>query len=187
MPTIIKLCADSRSLRRLNKYLASNRLPTREEAHSNVFYSNETPVFQNRTRVNISDYLPIAVSHLRPAVFDRIPVLLYDDPAVRDLNHRLVLDAVRQMIIFPDQGEDELEILRQHRVTETEFVNPGGLRVSNQRSGLVGYTEFNPHVTISQVHYSFHSESLPYFHEEIVFDTFSWKIIPPVAISDMAR
>jgi hypothetical protein len=183
MPTVIKLYADLESTYRLNRYLRLNELPQKERFHSTVFYANETPVFESIMPLNIRDFLPLSIHPpMRAVFFGKNLVLSYNSEEVEELNDKITQGAIKQMIAFPDLNSDELEILRQHRRTETEFIFPYGLRISNQRSGLVKYAKFNPHISIAGACEGHQLKRFQDFDEGIIFNDYGWETNLPKSI-----
>ena len=167
--TWVRLNPNNESKKKIREFIDSNREVIkypRENFHSTLFYSVETPIFKRKSILQkIESNLPIRIPKTKNSfdVFGESDLVLrYDSPKVMKLNEGIMNEALRQVINeYPGRlSEEEVKILEIY---------------TKQRRGIV-YSKFNSHMAIATNFYRKDLEKLTDFNGTIIFDSFSWTV-----------
>jgi len=177
MPTVIKLIPNLRSKIDLKKYLKEKGINGKSNLHSTIFYTQENPIYlRKEIHQEILDILPITI--IPPYKFDIFGnnlILRYSSDEAQNLR-KFLFDRCLKMQIGGPTNPKEFEILKEYLDgPQVEFAYPSGDRLSFQKTRLVHYEEFNPHITLAK-EFKGDIENLTSFEEEIIFKRFDWKV-----------
>ncbi len=160
--SLVKLIPSDEGIDKLNDYLISCRLPTKEDFHSTVYYSEENPLFKtDDLERNVRELLPItldASTYYTKIFGEGVLVLGYKDPLVDQLNRMLV---------------EEADIQKTHDYSGIHNLNKEGiLRKHSNRTQKNQYSVFNSHIALKKGIYIFNANALPDF--PICFNDIDW-------------
>tara|TARA_Y100000310_G_scaffold163852_1_gene163695 strand:+ start:7645 stop:8160 length:516 start_codon:yes stop_codon:yes gene_type:complete len=167
MYNLIRLNPDERSVINLRRFLKENKeiiSYPKENFHSTLSYTVETPIFQREGILQkIESRLPITLSP-ESYFFDIFGkddlVLRFKSSKVLEIKSEIMQEAIRYtMLDLPNELScRKIKILR---------------KFLEQRANRI-YFDFNPHITLAHSFDRSDLEKLTGFNEEIVFDSFDW-------------